>query len=223
MTRNLRRSNGMALPVRIAPSILAADFSNLARDIARVEKAGADMIHVDVMDGHFVNNLTIGSCVVKDIRKATRLPLDVHLMIEEPSRYLDDFIRAGSDIITVHAESRGRTGRLLSRIRDSGRRAGISVRPRTDIKKVSRYLDCVDMVLIMTVEPGFGGQAFMEDMLPKIAWLRRRYKGDIQVDGGINESTAPLVVGKGANVLVAGTAVFGARDLRRAIRAIKKA
>ena len=211
----------MKRKILIAPSILAADFSNLKRDIKNVELAGADMIHVDVMDGHFVPNITIGPLVVRDIRKITKLPLDVHLMIENPSKYIDEFRRAGSDIITIHAESERNTGALLSRIKSSGIKAGVSLRPKSGINLIRKYLKKVDIVLIMTVEPGFGGQAFMRGMLPKIRKLRKIYDGNIQVDGGINKGTAKEVVRAGANILVAGTAVFRAESIKQAIRSLR--
>jgi len=211
----------MKRKILIAPSILAADFSQLKRDIKRAEGAGADMIHVDVMDGHFVPNITIGALVVKDMRNTTRLPLDVHLMIEEPSKYIDEFRKAGSDIITIHAESEKKIGVLLSRIKSSGVKAGLSLKPKSGINLIRKYLKKVDIVLIMTVEPGFGGQAFMREMLPKIRRLRAIYDGDIQVDGGINENTARQVIKAGANILVAGTYVFKSRNMKQAIRDLR--
>jgi len=207
--------------ILIAPSILAADFSTLKEEIKRVEKAGADMIHVDVMDGHFVPNITIGPLVIRDIRKVTNLPLDVHLMIEEPSKYIDGFKKAGSDIITIHAESESRIGYIISRIKSSGIKAGISLRPKSRISLIRKYLKEIDMVLIMTVEPGFGGQAFMKEMLPKIGELRRIYDGDIQVDGGINKNSAREAIKQGANILVAGTFIFKAKNIKKAIRDLR--
>ncbi len=207
--------------ILIAPSILAADFSRLGTEVKRAEEAGADMIHVDVMDGHFVPNITIGPSVVRDIRKTTGLPLDVHLMIEEPSRYIEAFAKAGSDIITVHAESEKDVGALLSRIRSAGIRAGVSLRPKSGLSMIRRHLEKIDMVLIMTVEPGFGGQAFISGMLPKIKRLRDIYDGDIQVDGGINKATAAEAVRSGANVIVAGTYLFRAKNMKRAIRCLR--
>ncbi|MBN1871402.1 MAG: ribulose-phosphate 3-epimerase [Candidatus Omnitrophica bacterium] len=207
--------------ILIAPSILAADFSALGNEIKRAEEAGADMIHVDVMDGHFVPNITIGSAVVRDIRKVTKLPLDVHLMISDPLKHAGSFIDAGSDIITVHAESEKRLGKVITNIKSRGVKAGVSIKPKTGIAPIKRYLKDIDMVLIMTVEPGFGGQAFMADMLPKIRNLRKIYSGDIQVDGGIDEDTAPLVIEAGANILVAGTSVYKSKDLRSTIKSMK--
>jgi len=207
--------------IMIAPSILAADFSRLGDEVKRAEKAGADMIHVDVMDGHFVPNITIGPSVVRDIRKTTALPLDVHLMIDEPSKYVDAFGEAGSDIITVHAESERKIGPLLSRIRALGMKAGISVRPKSPLSLIRKYLKKADMVLIMTVEPGFGGQSFIKDTLHKIKRLREVYGGDIQVDGGINRDTAGKAIEAGANIMVAGTYVFKADDMKHAIRCLR--
>ena len=211
----------MRRKILIAPSILAADFSRLEAEIKKVELAGADMIHVDVMDGHFVPNITIGALVVRDIRRVTKLPLDVHLMIEEPSKYIDEFRKAGSDIITLHAESEKNIGTLLSRIKSSDIKAGVSLRPKSGIGLIRNYLKKIDMVLIMTVEPGFGGQRFMKEMLPKIKNLRKIYDGDIQVDGGINKNTAREVIKAGANILVAGTAVFKAKDMKKAIKDLR--
>ena len=220
-TINGTRVIAMKKNIMIAPSILAADFSRLGDEVKRAEKAGADMIHVDVMDGHFVPNITIGPSVVRDIRKTTALPLDVHLMIDEPSKYVDAFGKAGSDIITVHAECGKKIGSLLSRIRDLGIKAGISVKPKSPLSLIRKYLKKADMALIMTVEPGFGGQPFIKDTLPKIKRLREIYGGDIQVDGGINGDTARQVIEAGANIMVAGTYVFKADDMKHAIRRLK--
>lgn len=205
----------------IAPSILAADFSRLKEEIKKAEKAGADMIHVDVMDGHFVPNITIGPLVVRDIRKVTKLPLDVHLMIEEPSKYIDEFRKAGSDIITIHAESEKNMEALLSRIKSLGIKAGVSLIPKSSINLIRKYLKRIDMVLIMTVEPGFGGQTFIRGTLSKIKKLRKIYDGDIQVDGGINKNTAKEVISRGANILVAGTYAFRAKDMKQAINDLR--
>ena len=207
---------------QIAPSILSADFANLAADIKKVERAGCDMIHIDVMDGHFVPNITVGPVVVGAIRRVTRLPLDTHLMIEDPERYLESFVKAGSDSLTIHAETCGRkTAALLKKIRALGVRSGVSINPATPLSKIDDYLAASDLVLLMTVNPGFGGQAFMRDVLPKIAKLRARFNGDIQVDGGINKDTAPEAVAAGANILVAGTAIFGSSDVTQAIKELR--
>jgi ribulose-phosphate 3-epimerase len=212
----------MKRKILVAPSVLAADFSILRAEIRRVEKAGADMIHIDVMDGRFVPNITIGPLVVRDIRKATKLPLDVHLMIEEPGRYIGEFKAAGSDIITLHAESKGRIKSLIARIKSLGMKAGISIKPKSGTSIIKKYLDDADMVLMMTVEPGFGGQKFIREVLPKIRQLRSIYKKDIEVDGGINKETAQEAIKAGANVLVAGTFVFGSKDAGRAIEELRK-
>jgi len=211
----------MKRKIIIAPSILAADFGILKEEIKRVEEAGADMIHIDVMDGHFVPNITIGPLVIRDIRKITNLPLDAHLMIKEPSKYISEFRKAGSDIITIHAESEKNIGALLSKIKSLGIKAGISLRPKSSINLLRKYLRIIDMVLIMTVEPGFGGQAFMKEMLPKIKELRKIYDGDIEVDGGINKNSAKEVIKAGANILVAGTSVFKAKNIKKAVKDLR--
>jgi ribulose-phosphate 3-epimerase len=212
----------MKRKILIAPSILAADFSSLKTEIEKVEKAGADIIHIDVMDGHFAPNITIGPLVVRDVRRFTKLPLDVHLMIEEPEKYIEEFKKAGSDIITIHAESKGDIKKLLSRIRSFGIKAGISIRPKNEISLIKEYIAGTDMVLMMTVEPGFGGQKFMRKVLPKIKALRAVYDKDIEVDGGINKETAKEVISAGANILVAGTFIFGNKDVKRAIRDLRQ-
>ncbi|MFA4981249.1 MAG: ribulose-phosphate 3-epimerase [Candidatus Omnitrophota bacterium] len=207
--------------IMIAPSILSADFSKLGQEIRDVEKAGADWIHVDVMDGHFVPNITIGPVVVKSIRPMTKLPLDVHLMIDNPEKYIESFAKAGSDIITFHAEVEEKPKEIIKLIKYYKKKAGVSIRPKTDLESIKSILPMVDMVLIMTVEPGFAGQEFILDCLPKIEELRKLFKKDIEVDGGINESTAAEVITKGANVIVAGTAVFGSKDYSGAIRGLR--
>lgn len=212
----------MKRKILVAPSILAADFSSLESEIKKIEKAGADMVHIDVMDGHFVPNITIGPLVVRDIRKITKLPLDVHLMIEEPAKYIEEFRKAGSDIITLHAESKGDIRSMLSGIKSSGIKAGISIRPKSSMSMLHSYLADADMVLMMTVEPGFGGQKFMSEVVPKIRQLRSIYDKDIEVDGGINKETAREVIEAGANVLVAGTFVFGSKDVKQAIRDLRE-
>lgn len=207
--------------VLIAPSILSADFSKLGQEIKDVEKAGSNWIHVDVMDGHFVPNITIGPVVVKSIRPVTKLPLDVHLMVEDPKKYVESFANAGSDIITFHVESEEDPKDVIRLIRYFKKKVGVSIRPKTDIGSVSTILPMVDMVLIMTVEPGFAGQEFILDCLPKIEELRKIFRKDIQVDGGINESTALEVISKGANVIVAGTSIFGTKDYAQAIKKLR--
>ena len=212
--------------IKLSPSILSADFANLERDIKIAVDAGAEYVHVDCMDGHFVPNLTIGAPVVKALRKATDAVLDVHLMIANPDQYLDDFIKAGSDIITVHYESNGDTLAQVRKIKEAGVRACVSIKPGTPADVLLPLLPELDMVLIMTVEPGFGGQSFMADMLDKVKVLRaecerRGLDTDIQVDGGINEQNAGLAVQSGANVLVAGSAVFGSKDAKATIASLK--
>lgn len=205
----------------IAPSILSADFSKLAQEIKDIEKAGADWVHVDVMDGHFVPNITIGPLVVRSIRPVTKMPLDVHLMIKNPEEYIEPFAKAGSDIITFHSEIEEDPGEIIKLIRHFKKKAGISIKPKTDLKKIEPFLSMVDMVLIMTVEPGFGGQGFIPECLSKVEALSKIFKKDIEVDGGINELTAAEVVKRGANVLVAGTSVFGQKDYSQAIKKLR--
>jgi ribulose-phosphate 3-epimerase len=202
-------------PVRIAPSILSADFGRLAEEVAAAEAAGADYIHVDIMDGRFVPNITIGPLVVRAVRKATKLPLDVHLMIVEPERYVDEFASAGADLISVHAEATPHLHRLIEHIRSLGKRASVALNPHSSLDSLRIVLPELSMVLLMTVNPGFGGQRFIQAVVPKIRELReeivrRGLDVDIEVDGGIAADTAPIVVGAGANVLVAGSAVFAA-------------
>jgi ribulose-phosphate 3-epimerase len=200
-------------PVRIAPSILSADFGRLGEEVAAAEAAGADYIHVDVMDGRFVPNITIGPLVVRAVRAATKLPLDVHLMIVEPERFVDEFAHAGADSITVHAEASPHLHRTIQHIRGLGKRASVALNPHSSLDSLHVVLPELAMVLLMTVNPGFGGQKFIEAVVPKIRALRdeitrRGLDVDIEVDGGIAPDTAPIVVGAGANVLVAGSAVF---------------
>jgi len=213
------------MKIKIVPSILSADFSCLDKEIKRVELAGADMIHIDVMDGHFVPNISIGPLVVKDIRRITKLPLDVHLMIENPKKYIDSFIKAGSDMITLHIETMSVSGikYQVSRLRRQGIRAGVSLNPRTPLSKIKDLLGYVDFVLVMTVNPGFGGQEFIASVLPKIRKLRSIFSGDISVDGGINEKWAGKVIEAGANILAAGSYVFKAKDARSAMARLRNA
>ena len=208
--------------IKIAPSLLAANFASLAQEVKKMETAGADLFHVDVMDGHFVPNLTIGPMVVRSIRESTSLPLDVHLMIKEPERFVEPFARAGSNGLTIHVEASGKqTPALLQKIKGLGLRSGLALNPGTPLAKVVPFLSQVDMVLLMTVHPGFGGQSFITSVLPKIAQLRALFKGDIEVDGGINAQTARQAVEKGANVLVAGTYLFRAADPKEAIQSLR--
>jgi len=198
----------------IAPSILAADFAKLGEEVRAVEAAGADMIHVDVMDGHFVPNISIGPTVVKWLRPHTKLPLDVHLMISPVDLYIDDFRKAGADIITVHPEAGPHVHRTLQAIKASGAKAGLSLNPGSPVDLVDPVIDLVDLVLIMSVNPGFGGQSFIESALPKIEAVRKKIDATgrdiiLEVDGGVNAKTAPRVIAAGATALVAGTAVYG--------------
>ncbi|MBX3185959.1 MAG: ribulose-phosphate 3-epimerase [Labilithrix sp.] len=210
----------------IAPSILSADFARLADDVAAVEKAGADWLHVDVMDGRFVPNITIGPPVVKALRRVTKLPLDVHLMIVEPERYLDAFAEAGADTITVHVEACVHLHRALSHVRSLGKRAGVTLNPSTNEDTLRYVLDVADQILVMSVNPGFGGQTFIPEMLTKVAAIRKMIDDsgrsiDLEIDGGITKETAPAAIAAGARVLVAGNAVFNSGDYAAAIAAIR--
>ena len=223
---NLRNVNCLGQRrIKIAASILAADFSRLKEEIKKVESAGADMLHVDVMDGHFVPNITIGPVVIKDIRRVTALPLDVHLMIENPNRYADEFIKAGSDMLTFHIEtiSLAEFRKQACRIKKKNIGVGISLNPDTALEKIREVLGYVDFVLVMTVYPGFGGQKFIAEVLPKIAKLRSMFSKDIAVDGGINDLTAKRVIASGANILAAGSYIFTARNPKKAIERIRNA
>jgi ribulose-phosphate 3-epimerase len=216
-----------APPIRIAPSILAADFGRLADEVRAVEKAGADWIHVDVMDGHFVPNLTLGPVVVEALRAATRLPLDVHLMIEEPERSLEAYVRAGADRVGVHVETCPHLHRTLAQIREAGAKACVVLNPATPVVAIEPVLDDVDQILVMSVNPGFGGQKFIPSSLAKITELRRRIDGgdrpvELSVDGGIGPGTIGPAARAGANVFVAGTAIFRAADYASAIAALRK-
>jgi len=214
--------------IKIAPSILSADFARLGEQVAEVEAAGADYIHVDVMDGRFVPNITVGHLVVKALRPVSRLPLDVHLMIEAPERYIEQFAKAGADILTVHQEACPHLHRVIGEIKELGVRAGVSLNPATPLNTLEEILPYLDLVLLMTVNPGFGGQEFIEEMLPKIERMRqildeRGLKCELEVDGGINAETAPRVVAAGADVLVAGEAIFGAEEgIAGAMRRIRE-
>lgn len=203
--------------IHIAPSVLAADFSCLGEQVRATEAAGADMIHVDVMDGHFVPNLSVGVPVVAALRRVTRLPLDVHLMIAEPVRYVEDFARAGADILTVHPEADVHLHRTLQRIRALGIRAGVALNPGTSETALRYVLPLMDLVLVMTVNPGFGGQAFLSEMVAKVRAVRQMLNAAgsaalLSVDGGITPLTAPLLITEGADILVAGSAIFGAPE-----------
>ena len=218
----------MPLPIRIAPSILSADFGRLAEEIRAVEAAGADLIHVDVMDGRFVPNITIGPLVVEAVRKVTKLPIDAHLMIVEPERYVEAFAKAGANLVSVHAEVSPHLHRTLQAIRAAGARPAVALNPSTPLSSIEWVLGDVEMVLIMTVNPGFGGQKYIDACTQKIRDLRaladaRNPALEIEVDGGVKPDTAAIVAGAGANVLVAGTAVFGQKDYRQAISAIRAA
>ena len=207
----------------VAPSILSADFANLEKELKAISAAGADWVHVDVMDGHFVPNLTIGIPVVESLKKVTALPLDVHLMIEKPERYVEDFVKAGSDYLTIHVEATEKPHEVLRKIRSLGAKAGITLRPGTPLSEIMPYLGECDLVLVMTVEPGFGGQSFMMDQVEKMKALReererRGLKYLIEVDGGVNEKT--LAYCKDADVLVAGSYVFR-NDYKKAIESLK--
>ncbi len=217
-------SPNSATKVKIAPSILSADFARLGEEIRAIDEAGCDYIHIDVMDGHFVPNLTIGPLIVRAIRPYTNKPFDVHLMIDPAQPYLSEFAAAGADIITVHAEADVHLDRSLQVIRSLGKKAGVSLNPGTPVSVVEHVLHRLDLILVMSVNPGFGGQSFIETQLEKIRQLRRMI-GDrpieLEVDGGVNAETAPAVVSAGADVLVAGSAVFQDDDYRSTIAALR--
>lgn len=218
----------MANAIQVAPSILSADFANLGRDVSMVADAGADWIHVDVMDGHFVPNLTIGPAHVKALKNITDVPLDVHLMIDNPGAQLPWYIDAGADSITIHVEACDDPAPVLECIREAGVKAALSLNPETDAVDVMPYLELVDMVLVMSVHPGFGGQAFIESSLDKIAAIRsaceeRGLPMRIEVDGGISSANAAAVIDAGADVLVAGSAIFGSDDPADELRSLKRA
>ncbi|MCX5687178.1 MAG: ribulose-phosphate 3-epimerase [Candidatus Omnitrophica bacterium] len=234
----------MKRDILVAPSLLSADFTNLKDEIKKIENSGADMIHIDVMDGNFVPNITIGPLIVEAVRRCTKMILDVHLMIEAPHKFIKDFAEAGSDIITIHAEAYDRGQRVggvelskgmskttdkideavvkkvLAQIRSFGKKAGISLNPYSSLC-IEGVLKDVDMVLFMSVHPGFGGQSFIESVLPKIKALKKIYSGNIEVDGGINDKNARLVIDAGANILVAGTYFFGAKDKKEAVKKLR--
>ena len=203
----------MAQNIKISPSILSADFSILGDEIKNLEKAGADLIHVDVMDGHFIPNITMGPPIIKAIRKCTKLPFDVHLMISPVEKYIKAFADAGSDIITLHPEATDNLKRAIQTVKSFGKKAGVSLNPKTPISALMDVINDIDLILIMSVNPGFAGQSFMSEVLPKVSELRKmindkKLKIDIEIDGGINFETAPLAVKAGANILVSGTTIF---------------
>lgn len=212
--------------VKIAPSILSADFARLGEEIVAVERAGADYIHIDVMDGHFVPNITIGPLIVEAIRPVTKLPLDVHLMIENPDQYIENFAKAGADYITVHVEACRHLHRTIHHIKSFGIKAGVVLNPATPVDTIEHILADIDMVLLMSVNPGFGGQSFIPEVLPKIKKVKEMAdaKGkeiEIEIDGGVNPETAKLCIDAGANVLVAGSAIYNKEDYEAAILSIR--
>ena len=212
------------MDIKIGASILSADFAHLESEINRVQNAGVDFFHIDIMDGHFVPNITIGPGVLRDIHKLTSLPLDVHLMIERPFSWVNRFIAAGADMLTLHIETVSPSvfRRQAKYIKSKGIKLGISLNPGTALARIKSVLDIVDFVLVMSVNPGFGGQEFKSCVLPKIKYLRQIYNGDIAVDGGINNITAKRVIKAGANILACGTFIFEARDPKAAIRKLKR-
>lgn len=214
--------------IKIAPSILAADFSKLAEEVREVEAAGAELIHIDVMDGHFVPNITMGPIVVEALRPITQLPLDVHLMIENPDRYIEQFAKAGADYITVHVEACPHLHRTLQLIKSTGAKSGVVLNPHTPVETILHVLDEIDMVLFMTVNPGFGGQKFITSVLPKVKQLaaiirERNLPIEIEIDGGVDEETIVPCVEAGATILVAGSAIYGQKNRKEALQRIKAA
>lgn len=210
------------MDIKISPSMLASDYANLKAELEKCQKGGADLIHLDVMDGHFVPNISIGAPVIKAMKSVCHIPFDVHLMISEPLKYIDDFVDAGANIITFHTECDSDIENTIDKIISLGCKAALAVKPATPIDEVYPYLDKLSMVLVMTVEPGFGGQSFMESTMPKITALREKMPHlDIQVDGGINLETVKIAGNAGANVFVAGSAVFKSSDPAKTIRTLK--
>lgn len=211
------------MDIKISPSMLASDYANLESELKKCEIGGADLIHLDVMDGHFVPNISIGAPVISAMKRVCKVPFDVHLMISKPYDYIEDFVNAGADIITFHIESESDAGKTVDKIISLGCKAGLAVKPATPVDAVYPYLDRLSMVLVMTVEPGFGGQSFMESTMPKITELREKCPEiDIQVDGGVNAETVKIAGRAGANVFVAGSAVFKSDDPADAIRILKE-
>lgn len=212
--------------IKISPSILSADFANLGEEVVKLEKAGADYIHIDVMDGSFVPNITIGDCVIKSLRKLTTTPFDVHLMIENPDHHIKNFAEAGSDIITIHAEASTHLDRSLSFIKSYNKKVGVSIVPSTHENCIDYIIDKVDLILIMTVNPGFGGQSFIESQLKKISNIRKKIINsgkniELEVDGGVNEKTAKSVINAGADVLVSGSYIFSSDCYKSAISKLR--
>jgi len=215
------------MKIKIAPSLLSADFSQLGKELKMTEEAGADLIHWDIMDGHFVPNITFGPAVVKKLRSRTKLPFDVHLMIENTDNYIVDFVKAGSDMISVHTEACVHLQRTIHRIKELGAKAGVALNPATPLNTIEFVLEDLDFILIMTVNPGFGGQNFLPSIVPKIKAARelvekRGLQLDIEVDGGLNEENIPTVVKAGANILVAGNSVYGGRGIAKSIDLLRK-
>jgi len=213
--------------VKVAASLLGADFSHLASEIRRLERVGCDLFHLDVMDGHFVSNITFGPMIVEAVDSLTELPLDVHLMMERPERYLEAFVGAGADYLALHSEVEAASPELFHQVRDMGVRPGVVLNPATPLSSIREVIAEVDYVVVMTVNPGFGGQEFIVDVVPKIAGLKQLIEEaglrvEIEVDGGLNLNTAPLVVGAGASILVCGSAIFQAPDPARVIRDLKR-
>lgn len=214
--------------MKVAPSLLSCDFSKIGEEIIKVDRAGADMIHLDIMDGHFVPNLTIGPAIIKAVRQYTELPFDVHLMITDPINYIDAFADAGADIITFHLEANSDIDETINKIKSCGVKPGLVLKPATPAEAVFPYLDKVYMVLVMTVEPGFGGQSFMENMMPKVQAIKKEIQSRgfdvlIEADGGISEKTASIASNAGVDVAVSGTGVFKAKDTAKAIEILKNA
>jgi ribulose-phosphate 3-epimerase len=212
--------------ILIAPSMLSSDFARLGEEAAAIEKAGGDWLHIDVMDGRFVPNLTLGPPIVKALRRVSKLPLDVHLMIVEPERYVEAFAEAGADTITIHVEACTHLHRTLGHIRSLGKRAGVTMNPSTSEETIRYVMGVVDLILVMSVNPGFGGQSFIREVLPKVSAIRKMIDAsgraiDLEIDGGITKETAPEAIAAGANVLVAGNAVFNTKDYAGAIAALR--